>query len=388
MIFDAVIIIFILSAVFRGREIGLVQQLFSTIGFFGGLLLGAVLQPHVITQVSGQANRSILTIAITLGMAFLLLVIGEIVGATLKHKLQMGKFDSIDNLFGSVISVVSVLIAVWLGASVIKTLPVMGLQEELNNSRIVVALTDTLPYAPDVIAGLGSLISPNGFPQVFINGERSRPAQINLPAASELNAAVAKTRESVVKIVGQGCGGIVDGSGFVVGNDMVVTNAHVVAGITRQFVTDNAGNHSATVIWFDSKLDIAVLRVPNLSGDPLALNTDIASDGSAAAVLGYPGGGAFTANPASIIEQFTATGRDIYGRGNSQRQVYEIASDVEPGNSGGPLVNAAGEVIGVIFARSTSYEDIGYALTADQAADAVSKASARGSAVSTGSCAE
>ncbi len=386
MILDVLIVLLVISAVFRGREIGFVQQLFSTLGFFSGLLLGALLQPHTVTLVHGETNRTFITLLTTLGFAFLFLIIGEFVGAALKRKLRVGKADRIDNGLGAVLSVLTVLIAVWLSAAVVKSLPFPGLQEQVRESRIASALTHNLPYAPNVIAGIGHLIDPNGFPQVFSGGEPTPPERINLPSSSALRAAVTKDRESVVKVVGQGCGGIVDGSGFVVGDDMVATNAHVVAGIKRQYVQDSKGTHSATAIWFDPTLDLAILRVSNLAGDPLLINRGTVPKNTASAVLGYPGGGGFTANPASVLNQFTAVGRDIYGRGHSERSVYEIAADVEQGNSGGPLVTADGTVIGIVFAKSTSYEDVGYALTMDQVAPAISQASARGTTVNTGSC--
>lgn len=387
MIWDILIVLLVISAAFRGREIGFVQQLFSTIGFFGGLLLGALLQSHTVSLVHGEVNRTLVTLGTTLGLAFLFLVIGEYVGALLKRKLRMGKADSVDNALGAVLSVLTVLIAVWLSAAVIKSLPSPSLQQQVRESRIASALSRNLPYAPSVIAGIGHLIDPNGFPLVFSGGEPTPPEHINVPSSSALRAAVTKDRASVVKIIGQGCGGVVDGSGFVVGNDMVVTNAHVVAGIKHQYVQDSNGIHSATAIWFDPTLDLAILRVSNLAGDPLLINRGIVPPNTAAAVLGYPGGGGFTANPASVLNQFIASGRDIYGRGNSERSVYEVASDVEQGNSGGPLVTADGAVIGVVFAKSTSYKAVGYALTMDQVTPAVSQAGARGTPVGTGSCA-
>jgi S1-C subfamily serine protease len=388
MIFDVVIVLLVISAVFRGREIGFTQQLCSTLGFFGGLLLGAYLQPHTVGLVSGELNRSLVTIITTLGMAFLFLTAGEYLGARLKRRLTKGRVNKVDNGLGAILSVITVLIAVWLSAAVIKTLPFYDLQEQVRESRIASVLSRNMPYAPNVIAGIGHLIDPNGFPQVFSDGEPNPPEHINLPSSSALRQAVAKDRESVVKIIGQGCGGLVDGSGFVVGNDLVVTNAHVVAGIDRQFVQDSKGTHSATTIWFDPTLDLAILQVSNLAGDPLALSSAQVARNTPAAVLGYPGGGGFTANPASVINQFTAVGRDIYGRGHSERSVYEIAADVEQGNSGGPLVTADGTVIGVVFAKSTSYNNIGYTLTMDQVIPAINQANARGTAVSTGSCAK
>lgn len=389
MIIDLMIIVVLISAIFRGRDIGFVQQFFSTVGFFGGLFIGASLQPHTVNLVEGQANRTFMTLLTTLGIAFLLLALGELIGAIIKRKFmdrETPLINKVDNNFGAMLSVVSILVAVWLSAAVVKSLPFDGFQQQINESKITSSLTNNLPYAPNIIAGIGHLIDPNGFPQVFIGDAGRDPGKINLPSSSELNEAVAKDRESVVKIVGRGCGGLVDGSGFVVGSNFVVTNAHVVAGITKQYVVDSNGTHSATTIWFDSKLDLAILRVSNLAGAPLPLSSDKVPDKTAAVVLGYPGGGSFTANPASVLDQFTATGRDIYGRGLSNRSVYELAAGIEPGNSGGPLVNATGEVIGVIFARSTSYENVGYALTMEPVISAISKASASNTPVSTGRC--
>lgn len=388
MLVDAIIIVLIISAVVRGRETGFVQQLFSTAGFFGGLILGAAMQPHTVTLVEGQMARSLVTLMTTLGVAFLGLAIGESLGILAKRRMQMGKVNKLDNVFGGVLGVVSILVAVWLSATVIQALPFPGIQKAMQESKITSQLTQRLPFAPNVIASIGHLVDPNGFPQVFTDGEPDAPDKINLPASSTLLAAVNKDRESVVKVVGQGCGGLVDGSGFVVGDDTVVTNAHVVAGIQRQYVTDSKGTHSAAVIWFDPGLDLAVLRVSNLASSPLPLSNKTVANKTPAAILGFPGGGAFSANPAVVLDQFTARGRDIYGRGNTNRSIYEIASDVEPGNSGGPLVSADGTVVGVVFARSTSYENVGYVLTMGPVISAVNRAVANNSVVTTGSCAE
>lgn len=387
MVIDILIILFMISALVRGREIGLVQQFFSTLGFFGGLFIGAKLQTVTVDLVEGAMTRTFVTLLTTLGSALVFLMIGEVIGMILKRRVVMQRFNRVDSYLGSVVSMISVIIAVWLSAAIVRGLPYPGLQQAFQQSKIVSSVSKNLPYAPDVIAGIGHLVNPNGFPQVFAGWEGSQPPeQINLPSSSELAAAVAQSRESVVKIVGEGCGGIVDGSGFVATNDLVITNAHVVAGINRQYVVDGNGTHSARAVWFDEELDLAILQVDNLKGEPLVIDTAPVAPKTAAVILGYPGGGAFTANPASVLDQFTATGRDIYNRGTSERDVYEIAGDVEQGNSGGPLVTADGDVIGVIFAKSTVYDQIGYALTAEQVRPALNQASARNQQVDTGSC--
>ena len=176
---------------------------------------------------------------------------------------------------------------------------------------------------------------------------------------------------STVKIEGSGCGVIQEGSGFVVAPGLVVTNAHVVAGISRPIVIDQYGDHPATAALYDSRLDIAVLRVPGLRDQPASLleGSALVGSGSAAAVLGYPEGGPFKAVPAGVADAFEATGLDIYGNATVTREIYELDAVIQPGNSGGPLIASGdkaagirdGTVIGVVFARSTTDTSVGYA---------------------------
>lgn len=384
---DILIIIFLLTSVYRGKEVGLVRQLASTLGFFGGLGIGALLEPYTVHLVHSQLSRALVTIATTLGAAFIFLSIGEYLGILIKTKFYARPLNKIDNALGSGLAVISMLVGVWLSASIAVSLPSPGLQSEIRGSRIVSWLDRSLPPAPNIIADLGRLIDPNGFPQVFTGNEPS-PSNVNLPSLGSLAGAVQKDQASVVKIEGQGCGGIVEGSGFIISNDLVATNAHVVAGIDTPYVQDSNGTHRATAVWFDPNLDFAVLRVSNLAGTPLALNTTTADQGTPGAVLGYPGGGAFTAKVAAVMEEFTATGRNIYGQGQTNRDVYELKADVIPGNSGGPLVATDGSVIGVVFAESTEYNHVGYALTMPQVVHEINQAKASNSPVTTGSCAE
>jgi S1-C subfamily serine protease len=388
VIIDLFIIIFAISALYRGREIGFVRQLCSTVGFFGGLFLGALLEPHLVGLAHTAGGRSLVTLLTTLGCALVLLTVGEYVGIKLKHKVLLKRVNRLDNGLGAVLNIASLLFSIWLTAAIIGALPFPSLQATLHGSRIVRGLDSFLPSAPTIIADLGHLIDPNGFPQVFIGNEPSPRSGINLPSLGELQAAVDKDKYSVVKVEGQGCGGIVEGSGFVVGNGLVATNAHVVAGIKSPYVEDSNGTHRAVPIWFDPNLDFAVLRVSNLSGHPLAIATSQASSGTPGAVLGYPGGGPLSAGPAAVLDEFTASGRNIYGRGNTNREVYEVQADVIPGNSGGPLIDKNGTVIGVIFAQSTTYQHVGYALTTSKVSSEINQAMANNQTVNTSRCAE
>ena len=387
MLVDILILVFCIVAVYRGRDIGFIRQLFSTVGFFVGLFIGAMLQPHTVQFGHTTFVRAVITLVTTLGCGFLLLLVGEYIGVRLKHKVLVKRINVYDNHLGSVLSVLSLLFSVWLTAAIIGSLPFTDLQTEVHSSRIVRTLNRALPNAPTVIADLGQLVDPNGFPQVFIGNEPAPKGNVNLPSLGDLASAVQQDRDSVVRVEGQGCGGIVEGSGFVIGSDLVATNAHVVAGIAQPFVQDANGSHRATAIWFDPNLDFAVLRVPNLSGRSLVISNQKVAHGTAAAVLGYPGGGGFNAKAAAVLDQFTASGRNIYGKGNTNRDVYEIQADIIPGNSGGPLVTKDGTVVGVVFAESTSYQHVGYALTTPQVNNEIRQAVAQSHFVSTGKCA-
>jgi len=385
---DAVIVIFLITSLFRGKEVGFVRQLCSTVGFFGGLWLGALVEPHLVHLVHSQISRSLVTIGTTLGCAFILLTVGEYVGIVLKTKVYARPLNKVDNIFGSGLAFVSMLVGVWLSASILLSLPNPSLQSAVKGSRIVSALTHRLPAAPNVIADLGKLIDPNGFPQVFTGTEPSPQSDVDLPSLGTLAAAVQKDQASVVKIEGQGCGGIVEGSGFVVSSNLIATNAHVVAGISDPFVFDANGSHKASPIWFDPNLDFAVLQVNNLAGSVLPINSSTIARGTPGAVLGYPGGGDFTAKSAAVLDEFTATGRNIYGQGETNRDVYELKADIIPGNSGGPLVATDGSVIGVVFAQSTVYNHVGYALNTTQVSHELAQAKAQNRTVGTGNCAE
>lgn len=389
MILDILIVLFLISAIYRGREIGFARQLLATSGFFGGLFLGAWLQPIFTQQVTASLNRALLGVIISIGCALGLLVFGEYLGLRIKQRVLFKPINRWDIVFGGIINVVSTLFAVWLLAALAAGLPSVTLQDEIHNSRIIHAVDGLLPPAPGVIARLGKLIDPNGFPQVFIGNEPAPGEQVNLPSLGDLAAAVQKDEASVVKIQGLGCGGIVDGSGFVVGKNLVATNAHVVAGIARPYVQDMSGTHRASAVYFNPNEDFALLSVSGSLNEPiLHLASSTVNNGSPAAVMGYPGGGPFTANPAAVIDTIIAEGRNIYGTGRTVRQVYELQASVQPGNSGGPLVSEDGSVIGVVFAESTTYQNVGYALTSPALTKVVNQTTSSSAATGTGQCAQ
>ena len=209
-----------------------------------------------------------------------------------------------------------------------------------------------------------SFLSAEGFPPVFAQLAPASAGPVALPGSAQLNQAVAPSGASTVKIVGDGCGQIQEGSGFVVGPGIVVTNAHVVAGIAHPMVQTGT-NLLATI----GRLLRPLLRPRRPAGRLGSTRRRWPSipsrcpEGCRPPCSGIPGAGRSAASPAGVMAEFEAEGRDIYGQGLTVRNVYEIQATVRPGNSGGPLVQPDGEVIGVVFSRSTTNGDIGYALT-------------------------
>lgn len=386
---DLFIVLFLIAACIRGTEVGFVRQFFSTVGFFVGLFFGAWLNAHVASTVGSPGSRALLALFLILMFAISFMAIGEYVGLRIKFLLREAKItNKLDKIFGALLAIVTLLAAVWLGAAIFRNIPDSGWQRQIRNSRIVTLLDNNLPSAPGVLTKLGHIIDPNNFPQVFTGLEPTLKTDAPLPDMGELNPAVQAARPSAVKIEGEGCDSVVEGSGFVAAENIVITNAHVVAGVRQPFVLDQRGKHGANVLLFNPDLDIAILRTENLAGKPLPIEAQETASGTPAAVLGYPSGGGFTATPGVVLETFNARGRNIYNQGETMREVYSVKTDIEHGNSGGPMINKEGEVIGVIFAKSVNYNHVGYALTMQQVVDQLEAAKNQTKSVSTSSCAE
>lgn len=185
-----------------------------------------------------------------------------------------------------------------------------------------------------------------------------------------------------VKVISTGCGGLVTGSGFPIGSSLILTNAHVVSGTSNHRIQTVDGTVlPATVVYFDPKVDIAILRVAGYVGP--SLDFAPAGRGTTGAVIGYPGGGPEKVEPAVIDGAVNAEGRDIYSANLVTRQIYVLQSHVRPGNSGGPIVDLQGRVLGVVFATSASQADQAYALTDDQVASDITQGRQSQSVVNT-----
>jgi len=384
-IIDILIIILLVGALFRGMHFGLLRLLLSSTGFILGLFVGFWLAKFGARAVGSQSARAIFVIVSELLLAIVFSTLGELLGIRLSNSAQKIHLGEANRLLGSVFEIFFVLFAAWMIASGLSNVQTAQLGKTIRSSWIVQKLDAGLPAPPDFIAQLEKIVSPNGFPKAFIGNEPEHTTVATNPAVD--SQIVLTAEKSVVKVEGHGCGGVVEGSGFVVSPGIVVTNAHVIAGVSKPSVVDTNGSYRATPIWFDASEDLAVLEVDRLSDPALTINTSDLSGGDSAVVLGFPGGGSLTADKAVVIDQVKAVGRDIYNRGVVVRTIYELQADIEPGNSGGPLIGSDGSVAGIVFAKGVSQTNIGYSLVASEIKESIDKAEQQKSPVTVGSCA-
>lgn len=363
---DVVIVIGAVVGLANGYRRGFFLSLAQYLGLVIGVLLGAASARYVLDylQITNATARP-------LG-AVLVLVIGGSLGSSLgfavgepirRRILRTGVHTSMDSLAGAVLSVVAVLIMCWfLGLSFSRG-PSPEIAQQIQRSTLLRGMDTIAPRPPGFLASVAQVLAGVQFPPVFAGLEPSVSA---LPLPTSIDTpGVKHAQQAVVKVSNVGCGGIVTGSGFPVGNGYVVTNAHVVSGTSSHAITKPDGTTlKAQVIFFDPEKDVAVLSVPGYTAASVTFGR--AERGTKGAVIGYPGGRDETTVPAVVDGEIAAQGRDIYNSGLVTRQIFVLQASVHPGNSGGPLIDLEGHVLGMVFATSASDPGQAYALTDDE----------------------
>lgn len=384
---DVAIIATALLAGFGGWRLGLVARLFAWAGVFTGLAIGVNFVPKVVTALGGNsaddrigAALLFLFLVASIGQAFGL-IIGLLVHRVFPLPTPLPLWDRIA---GATAGALGLLALTWLGIPSLAT--AQGWPARMSrDSFMVAAIQEIAPKQPSLFASWGLAISEAPYPSAL--NPLANPPDPGAAPTTKLAAKVdTKVRSSVVKVTGNACHQIQDGSGWVAAPGVVVTNAHVVAGERSTYVLDDTGAQMpAVVIAFDPVRDLAILSVPHLQAAPLQLATG--TTGEEGAVYGHPGGGNLQAAPARIGEEIVAVGTNIYRTSTSRRHVYVLAATLAPGDSGGALVNTNGAVIGVAFAIDPGRAGTSYALTDEEVRAALAAASAAdGRVADTGSC--
>ncbi len=360
-VFDIFLIVLVVSAAIGGYRLGFVARATSWLGLALGLVAGAFLLRRIVPEMqdAGQATKSLVAVGLLVGAALIGMSLGLVLGSRLYSELPPGAARRADRAAGGVIGVVGVLVGLWLLLPVLAHVPGL-MSEQARGSAIAREVSNRFPDPPDTLAVLRRFVGDEPFPQVF-DALRPAPDAGTAPEQSGLSTAVAnQVVQSTVKVTGEACSRIQEGSGFFVGPDLVVTNAHVVAGESGTEVELADGRTlDAIVVAFDPERDLAVLRT---DGEAPALSLRDADTGDVGGVFGHPGGGGLEVSPFRVAEEITAVGRDIYDQGSTSRDVLVLASDLAPGDSGSALVDPQGQVVGVAFAVAPDKPGVAYAL--------------------------
>lgn len=361
-VLDVILVVLLLAALASGYRLGFVARLAIWGGMGAAIVLATFLLPAALRQWG--TGGAIARLAVTLVVYGLAIAVGgslgETIGLRLRRVIPPG-IRIVDRTAGTLAGAVSVGVGIWLLAPVAAEVP-GAVARQVRTSAVVDAVTSVAPPPPGPIRDLRSLVANTRFPEVFA-GLRPAPEVGAPPSQLPLSEEeLARVVASSVGVESLGCNALHEGSGWVVAPGTVVTNAHVVAGATElRLRLPQGGTVPATVTVFDEDRDLAVLDAPGLDAPPLALAS--APPGTETAVVGYPRGqDSPRPAPASIADERTAVGRDIYGQDRVERRILVLAADLAQGDSGSPVVDPDGRVVGVTFAVAADRSATAFAL--------------------------
>ena len=391
---DLILIVIVVAFAVSGYRQGFIVGVLSFFGFVGGALLGAEFGPAISRAlVGGQTQQDVVAVVLLVGFAVIGQFIASSIGAAMRSTVTWRSATVADSVGGSVVSMISVLLIAWVVGSVLNGSPYPVVDQQVNNSLTLQTLDKFMPTpAKTMFSDFRRMLANNStYAQVFSGIGAERILAIPAPDPGVVDSAGFRTAaDRVVRVQGvaPSCQRSIEGSGFVISRNHIMTNAHVVAGVTEhQTVTTPSGQTlTATVVYYDPQVDVAVLYVPGLNLSPLRFAGQ-ANPGDNAVVAGYPlDAQTLHAVPARIGGIQNAQGPNIYQTATVTRQIYEIRAVVESGNSGGPLLSPNGTVYGVVFAAAVGVNDTGFALTAAQVHAGAQAGERSTAAVSTMGC--
>ena len=384
---DWVIVAFTILLALRGFTRGFVVSALALVGFGVGALLGTHVGPLVLHRGSHSPYAPLFSLGGALLIGGLLGTLAEGVGVRARRLLFIPGLKLVDGMAGALLTACLALATVWIvGAVLVQVDSSASLRHDVAESSILRELNEILPPSGPILDTLSHVD-----PLPSVTGPQ---ADVAAPSASILRSAgVVRAGASVVKITGTACGLGIEGSGWVAGPDLVVTNAHVVAGehdIEVSVPSDSGSPRSAHAVRFDPHNDVAVLSVPGLAAPSLRL-AGSPPIGISAAILGYPEDGPFRREPGRLGDTRLTSTQDAYGVGPTEREVTALRGRVRPGNSGGPMIDAAGQVVATVFAEVTNAPKDrpgGFAVPNSVVAGELAKARRAMTTVSTRSCAD
>ena len=385
---DLAAIAILASTVALGAWAGLFPQLLGLVGAAGGFVLAILAAGALHPQFAqvDQPMRAFLAAAGLVGLTLIGEAAGSAAGSRIRAAMHATTLGGLDLAGGMVVGFGQGILAIWIVAGLVLAGAAPGLERSVGESLVVRSINRVLPPPEGVAQQLVSLLAPTELPQLFAGVEPSPAPPLEVPGSGTVLALAQSAKASTVQVVTIGCGREQLGTGFFVAEHVVVTNAHVVAGGTSISVAQAGTTHRATLVLYDARQDLAVLRVASMTAPTLRLAENPPERGLPAAALGHPGGGPLTVIPAVVTARFTASGPDIYNRGSVTRSIIEMRADVRRGDSGGPLLTAPGLVGGIVFGASRISPGVGYAIAANSVADEIRQASTQAGDVPSGAC--
>jgi S1-C subfamily serine protease len=389
------LILIVLAAAFAvaGYRQGFIIGVLSFLGFTCGAILGIYLAPGLARALTSTQNlQAVLAIVFVFVAAVFGMMITSGLGVLIRSRVTRRRTSVLDSIGGAIVNVVAVLLLAWMVGSLVAYTPQFPvISRQVNDSILLRAVDRLVPQgARPEFTAIRRLLTTEPYAQVFGALGAETALDVPKPNPSVLHSpGLALDKNSVVKIEGMApsCSRTIEGSGFVIGRDRVITNAHVVAGVTDgpEVYTRSQSEFPARVVLFDPRRDIAVLYVPGLNLPALHLARS-AAFGASAVVAGYPLDRPFTAVPARLGRSEVANGPDIYDTADVLRSIYPIRAVVRPGNSGGPLIAPDGKVYGMVFAAAVDVPTTGYALTSAETTPDLRLGLHRSASASTQTC--
>ena len=385
LVLDVLLVLVFIGAAVNGYRAGLLHTAAGLVGLVLGGIASFFVMPWIAGLIPAPEWRAPAAIAAALVLLSLGAWLGAVVGRALRHGAQAVKLGVLDRILGAIGNLLVTAFVVALVGSSVSAMGVPVLSPALAGSRVLTTLDQVTPApARTLLAELRTAALGQGIPWLVevLDAPTEAP---ELPTGGVDDAELARAATSVVRVTGTAfqCGSNLSGSGFVVAEDRIVTNAHVVAGVTEPIIeAPGQPALAGRVVAFDPENDLALIAVSGLLTPPLAI-ADVGA-GSDVAVAGYPFGGPLELRPARVmsIEPITI---EESGR-TSTREIMTLAADVDHGNSGGPVLSGDGSVSGVVFAKSDSVENVGYAIPVSTLSPLAEQAPGLDAQVDSGSC--
>src|SRR5215204_95119 len=339
---DLAVLAIAFVAAISGWRSGALGSLLSFVGVVLGAVAGVLLAPHIVSHISGPRTKLFVTLFLILALVVIGEIAGVVLGRAVRGALRNPGLRAVDSVIGVGLQLIAVLVAAWMLATPLTSSDQPNLAAAVRGSKVLAQVDEVAPsWLKEVPTRLSALLDTSGLPDVLSEYGRTPIIAVEAPdAALAGDAVVAATR--------------------------VMSNAHVVAGSDSVTVEVDGQTYDAFVVSYDPEADISILDVPNLPSAPLGFAEGAAPTGTDAVVMGYPGGGDFVATPARVREIIELNGPNIYRSATVTREVYTIRGTVRQGNSGGPMIDATGKVLGVVFGAAVDDADTGFVLTAKE----------------------